>query len=226
MRLLVVEDEPNVASALKAGLEADGFVVDLALDGSDGLAMAQTSAYAAIVLDIMLPGLNGYRFCRQLRAEDNWTPIMILSAKVGHFDQIEALEIGADDYLTKPFAYDMLLARLRALIRRAEREGPSGTVEVGDLRLDQMTRRCWRGAEEIALSPRALAVLEFLMRNAGNVVSKSEILSGVWDANFDGDPNIVEVYVSRLRQAVDVRFGRSSLQTVRGAGYRLVADPA
>lgn len=225
MRILVVEDEAGVASALRRGLEADGFAVDVADNGIDGLFLAQSNPYQAIVLDIMLPGKNGYVVCRTLRDEGNWTPILMLTAKDGDYDQAEGLDTGADDYLTKPFSYVVLLARLRAMIRRAGQSIPVPDVlEVGDLRLDPSRHQCFRGDVEVELSPRAMAVLEYLMRRPDHVVSKSEILAGVWDEAFDGDPNIVEVYVSRIRQAVDTAFGRHSLQTVRGVGYRLSLD--
>ncbi len=224
MRILIVEDEVGVATALERGLEADGFAVDVADNGIDGLFLARTHPYVAIVLDIMLPGLNGYAVCRTLRDEGIWTPILMLTAKDGDYDQAEGLDTGADDYLTKPFSYVVLLAHLRALIRRSGRAAPTVMLEVGDLRLDPVKHRCWRGDVEIELSPRAMAVLEFLMRRPDDVVSKLEILSGVWDDAFDGDPNIVEVYVSRIRQAIDTAFGRHAMQTVRGVGYRLAGD--
>ena len=225
VRILVVEDEVGVASALERGLTADGFAVDVADNGIDGLFLARTHPYAAIVLDIMLPGTNGYVVCRTLRDEGNWTPILMLTAKDGDYDQAEGLDTGADDYLTKPFSYVVLLAHLRALIRRSGRAAPTVMLEVGDLRLDPVKHRCWRGEVEVELSPRAMAVLEFLMRRPDDVVSKHEILSGVWDDAFDGDPNIVEVYVRHLRKKIDIPFGADSIQTVRGAGYRLLGSP-
>ena len=224
MRILVVEDEEGVATSLERGLEADGFAVDVASNGVDGLWLAQTNTYAAIVLDIMLPGLNGYRVCRTLREEGNWTPILMLTAKDGDLDEAEGLDTGADDYLTKPFSYVVLLARIRALLRRAGSQPAADVLEIGDVRLDQAAHRCWRGEVEVSLSPRAMAVLEYLMRNAGNVVSKDDILHNVWDYAFEGDPNIVEVYVSRIRKAIDIAFDRAAIQTVRGVGYRFAAD--
>ncbi len=225
MRILVVEDEPDIADALRRGLVADGFAVDVAADGDRGLALARENPYAAIVLDILLPGLNGYRVCRALRDEDDWTPIVMLTAKDGAHDEIEGLELGADDYVTKPFSYPTLLARLRAVIRRAEAGAPvADRLEVGDLALDVAAQRAWRGSDELDLSPRAFAVLEFLMRQQGLVVSKDQILESVWDHAFEGDPNIVEVYISRIRASIDAAHDRSSLQTIRGVGYRLLDD--
>lgn len=223
MRVLVVEDKAKVADAVRRGLEAEGFVVDVAPDGDEGLWRAEESAYDVIVLDIMLPGLNGYRVCRQLREAENWTPILMLTAKRGEFDVAEALDSGADDYLTKPFSFVVLLARIRALLRRSGRSAPV-THTAGDLRLDPATHRCFRGDVEITLTAREFAALEFLMRRAGEVVSKAEILDNVWDFAFDGDPNIVEVYIRHLRKKLDEPYGRHSIETVRGVGYRLVAD--
>ena len=224
VRILVVEDEEGVATSLKRGLEADGFAVDVASTGVDGLWMAQNHPYAAIVLDVMLPGLNGYLVCRQLREEDNWTPIIMLTAKDGDLDEAEGLETGADDYVTKPFSYVVLLARIRSLLRRSSSGPPADVLSVGDLRFDPDRREAFRGETAIELSPRAMAVLEFLMRNPGRVLAKDEILRHVWDVNFEGDPNIVEVYVSRIRSAIDTAFDRSALETVRGVGYRLAEN--
>ncbi|HEU5149205.1 MAG TPA: response regulator transcription factor [Iamia sp.] len=223
MRVLVVEDEEALAASLARGLEADGFAVDVAHDGVDGLWRAQEVAYDVIVLDLMLPGMNGFQVCRRLREAEVWTPILILTAKDGELDETEALDTGADDYLTKPFSHLVLVARLRALLRRGAPARPA-VIEVGDLRLDPAGRRCWRGDVEITLTARELSVLEHLVRHAGQVVSKREILDHVWDDDFEGDPNIVEVYVRYLRKKVDIPFGRASIETVRGSGYRLVAD--
>lgn len=223
MRVLVVEDETVLAASLKKGLEADGFAVDTTGSGAEGLWMAQHHRYDVVVLDLMLPGLNGYEICERLRAAQVWTPIMMLTASDGELDEAEALDIGADDFLTKPVAHVVLVARLRALMRRVGRARPAVLV-TGDLRLDPARRRCWRGDCEIALTAREHSVLEFLMRHSGDVVSKQLILDHVWDEAFDGDPNIVEVYVRYLRKKVDLPFGRASIETVRGAGYRLVAD--
>ncbi|MEM7094944.1 MAG: response regulator transcription factor [Actinomycetota bacterium] len=224
MRILVIEDEAGIAQALVRGLTADGFAVDHADDGTEGLWLAQTHPYAAIVLDLMLPGTNGWQVCATLRAEGNSTPILMLTAKDGEYDEIEGLETGADDYMTKPFSYPVLLTRLRALIRRAGAQPVDLVINVGDLRLDPSARTVHRGDVEIELSPKAFDVLQYMMGQAGLVVSKPSILANVWDHAFDGDPNIVEVYVSRIRNALDVPFGRNAIQTVRGVGYRLAAD--
>ena len=223
MRVLVVEDEKRLASGLKRGLEAEGYATDVALDGTDGLWMAQEHPYDAIVLDIMLPGLDGYQVCSTLRDEGNWTPILVLTAKEGEFDQAAALDMGADDYLTKPFSYVVLLAHLRALIRRGSPARPA-VLEVGDLSFDPGARRAFRGETEIGLTAREASILEYLMRHADEVVSKTEILTHVWDYDFDGDLNIVEVYAGHLRNKIDRPFGRSTLATIRGAGYRLSDD--
>ena len=223
MRILVVEDERGLAAGLRSGLEAEGFAVDVALNGGDGLWMAREHPYDAIVLDILLPGINGYKICQTLRQEEVWTPILMLTAKAGEWDQVEALDTGADDYLTKPFSYAVLLARLRALLRRGARERPA-VLEAGDLRLDPGARRAWRGEVEVELTPRELSLLEFLLRRRGEVVSKREILQHVWDDDFEGDPNIVEVYVRRLRNKLDRPFGRTAIQTTRWAGYRLAVN--
>ena len=224
MRILVVDDEPSVTEALRRGLTADGFVVDISHDGLDAVWLAEQHAYGVIVLDLLLPGLNGYQVCERLRSNGVWTPILMLTAKDGEYDEAEALETGADDYLTKPFSYVVLLARIRALVRRAGRQTADPVVRAGDLAYDTRTRRAYRGDTEVELSPRALAVFEYLMTRAGDVVTKDEIMAAVWDQNFSGDPNIVEVYVSRVRAAIDVPFGRRAIETVRGIGYRLAAD--
>jgi DNA-binding response OmpR family regulator len=223
MRILVVEDEQRMAAGLRAGLEAEGFAVDVASNGVDGLWLARERPPDAIVLDIMLPGLNGYVICRTLRAEQIWTPILMLTAKDGEWDQVEALDTGADDYLTKPFSHAVLVARLRALLRRGTAERPA-ILAAGDLSLDPAARRAWRGQTELDLTTRETALLEFLLRRRGEVLSKHEILTHVWDFDFDGDPNIVEVYVGHLRRKVDRPFGRTAIRTLRGAGYRLEAD--
>ncbi len=223
MRVLVVEDEAPLAEGLRDGLEAEGFAVDVASDGLDGLWMAREHPYAAIVLDIMLPGLNGYRVCATLRQEGIWTPILMLTAKDGELDEAEALDTGADDYLTKPFSFVVLLARLRALMRRGVPERPS-VLEAGDLRLDPATRTVQRGDVAVEMTSRETALLEFLLRRQGHVLSKQTILDNVWNDEFEGDPNIVEVYIRRLRNKLDRPFGRAAIETIRGAGYRLVAD--
>ncbi len=223
MRVLVVEDERTLAEGLRKGLEAEGFATDVAHDGIDGLHMAREHAYDAIVLDIMLPGMNGYRVCGALREADVWTPILMLTAKDGEYDEAEALDTGADDYVTKPFSYVALVARLRALIRRGAVERPS-VLEAGDLRFDPAARRAWRGETEVVLTAREASLLDFLLRRSGEVVSKTEILDHVWDDRFDGDLNIVEVYVRHLRNKLDRPFDRGAIETIRGAGYRLAAD--
>nr|WP_328809011.1 response regulator transcription factor [Nonomuraea montanisoli] len=222
MRVLLVEDERRLAGLVRDGLSGEGFAVDVAHDGRDGLWMATENPYDVIVLDVMLPRMNGYTVCARLREAGNWTPIMMLTAKDGVYDEAEALDTGADDYLSKPFSYVVLLARLRALVRRGGRERPV-SITVGDLVLDPAGLRCRRGEVEIALTPKEFAVLHGLARRAGEVVSKSELLAQAWDFSYDGDPNIVEVYISALRRKIDQPFGRSSLITVRGAGYRLEA---
>ncbi|MEU4161843.1 response regulator transcription factor [Actinoplanes sp. NPDC026670] len=223
MRILVVEDEKRLAWSLRVGLEAEGFAVDVAPDGVDGLWLARENDYDAIVLDLMLPKLNGYQVCAALRAEENWTPIVMLTAKDGEWDQVEGLDTGADDYLTKPFSYPVLVARLRAVARRGARERPV-QLTAGDLRIDPASRKVWRGETPVDLTAREFALLVFLARNTGDVVSKQRIMEAVWDADFDGDPNIVEVYVRHLRNKIDRPFGREAIQTVRGAGYRLGGD--
>jgi two-component system, OmpR family, response regulator len=223
VRILVVEDEVVLADGIRKGLEAEGFAVDLAHDGVDGLWRAQEHDYDAIVLDIMLPGLNGYRVCAALREADDWTPVLMLTAKDGVLDEAEALDTGADDFLAKPFAHVVLVARLRALARRGRPPRPT-VLTAGDLRLDPSSRRVWRGDEELSLTARETALLEHLLRSAGDVVSKRDILDHVWDDEFEGDPNIVEVYVRHLRNKVDRPFGRAAIETVRGSGYRLDAE--
>jgi two-component system, OmpR family, response regulator len=223
MRVLVVEDEKRLAAGLRNGLEAEGFAVDVALDGTDGLWMAREHSYDAIMLDILLPGINGYLICATLRGEGVWTPIIMVTAKDGEWDQVEGFEAGADDYLTKPFSYPVLIARLRALLRREVRERPP-VLASGDMRLDPAAKRVHRGGAEIELTAREFTLLEFLLRRQGEVVSKREILAHVWDDDFEGDPNIIEVYVRRLRNKLDRPFGRQAIETVRGMGYRLAVD--
>ena len=223
MRVLVVEDEKRLAAGLKKGLEAEGCAPRVALNGTDGLWMARENPYDAIVLDILLPGMNGYQVCATLRDEGVWIPILMLTAKDGEYDVAEALDTGADDYVTKPFSFVVLVARLRALIRRGAGERPA-VLEAGDLRFDPGPRRAWRADVEVELTAREAALLEFLLRRKGDVVSKREILDHVWDYGFEGDPNIVEVYVGHLRNKLDRPFGRATLETLRGAGYRLADD--
>ncbi|MBT8202864.1 MAG: response regulator transcription factor [Acidimicrobiia bacterium] len=221
MRVLVVEDETELAAYVKRGLEREGFATDVAGDGELGLEMASTGAYDAVVLDIMLPKLNGYRVCAELRARSNWVPILMLTAKDGEYDEAEALDTGADDYLTKPFSFVVLVAHLRALLRRGGGARPA-VLTVGDLRLDPARRSFSVGDDIVALTPTEMAIMEVLMRRGGDVVSKSEILDSCWDWAYDGDVNIVEVYIRYLRKKIDVPYGRTQIQTVRGAGYRLV----
>ena len=223
MRLLIVEDERRLALSLARGLEAEGFAVDVVHNGNEGLHRATEHDYDLIILDIMLPGLNGYRVCAALRAAGNETPILMLTAKDGEYDEAEGLDTGADDYLTKPFSYVVLVARVKALLRRRTRGG-SSVVRLGDLTVDPGTRRCFRGDEEIPLTAREFSVLEQLVLRAGQVVSKAEILEHVWDFAYDGDPNIVEVYISALRRKIDTPYGKRSITTVRGAGYRMAVD--
>ena len=220
MRILVVEDEERLAGALTNGLMAEGFSVDVARDGLDGLWRAREGQYAAVVLDILLPGMNGYEICATLRAEQIWTPILMLTAKDGEYDEAEALDTGADDFLSKPFSYLVLVARLRALLRRGTSARPA-VLAVGDLELDPAARECRRASRRVALTPREFSLLEALMRRAGEVIPKAQLLHQVWGTDFDGDPNVVEVYMRYLRRKLDEPFGRRSLQTVRGVGYRL-----
>ncbi|MFE2852976.1 response regulator transcription factor [Streptomyces lavendulae] len=223
MRVLVVEDERRMALALQHGLTAEGFSVDVAHDGLAGFAKATDRTYDVVVLDIMLPGLNGYRVCSRLRACGSNVGILMLTAKDGEWDEAEALDTGADDFLSKPFSFVVLVARLRALARRIGSRAPQRTV-LGDLVVDSAARSCSRGGVPVPLTPREFAVLDHLARRAGEAVSKREILDEVWDSNTDSDPNTVEVHVSALRRKIDAPFGRAAVQTVRGAGYRLAAD--
>ncbi len=225
MRMLVVEDEANLAQALRDGLMGEGFAVDVAQDGMEGLHLARIHGYDAIVLDIMLPKMSGYDVCRTLRSEGIWIPVLMLTAKDGEYDEADALDLGADDYLTKPFSFVVLLAHLRALVRRGGTERPA-VLQVGDLELDPAEHRVTRAGQVVDLRPREFALLDFLMRHPGQAVRKSTIIAGVWDEFYEGDDNIVEVYVSYLRKKIDAPFGRRTLETVRGVGYRLRADGA
>ena len=223
MKILLVEDDQKISAAVKRGLESEGFAAEVAFDGKHGLWLAIEGSYDLIVLDIMLPSRNGYEICADLREQGDWTPILMLTAKDGDLDEAEGLDTGADDYLTKPFSFAVLTARIRALLRRTTGRNPA-PVEVGDLRIDPSQRRAWRGDIEIELTSRQFDVLEFLVRRAGQVLSKKDILEGVWAYEFDGDPNIVEVYIRRLRASIDEPFERHSIETIRGAGYRLAPD--
>ena len=217
MRLLVVEDEPRLGAALRRGLTAEGFLVDVAADGPSGLEAARHGGYDAVVLDVMLPGLSGYNVVRTLRNEANWVPVLMLSAKDGEYDQADGLDYGADDYLTKPFSFVVLLARLRALVRRNLPARPA-ILAAGDITLDPATHEVTLDQVPVALTPREYALLEYFLRHPDRVISKTELLDSVWDAAQDTDPNAVEVYVGYLRRKV----GRDVVRTVRGAGYRLV----
>ncbi|MDN5767039.1 MAG: response regulator transcription factor [Humibacillus sp.] len=223
MRVLVVEDERNLAETLRRGLTDEGFVVEVVHDGVEGLWMATENPFDAIVLDIMLPQLNGYKVLERLRERQVWSPVLMLTAKDGEYDQTDAFDLGADDYLTKPFSFIVLVARIRALIRRGAPERPM-VLSAGDLQLDPGRRRVSRAGVEISLTAREYGLLAFLMHHRGYVTSKADIIDGVWDPAFEGDDNIVEVYVRYLRQKIDVPFGRHAIETVRGLGYRLAAD--
>jgi DNA-binding response OmpR family regulator len=223
MKILVVEDEPRLAASLRKGLIADGFVVEVAGDGEQGLWMAKNQCFDAVVLDIMLPKRNGFQVCADLRTAGNWTPILMLTAKDGEHDIAEALDTGADDYLTKPFSMVVLSAHLRALTRRGVIERPV-LLRVDDLVLDPGRRTCRRRETNIALTPKEFTILELLMRRTGQATSKTEILGHAWDFAYDGDPNIVEVFVSGLRKKIDTAFGTRNLRTVWGVGYELASD--
>ncbi|HEX6421514.1 MAG TPA: response regulator transcription factor [Acidimicrobiales bacterium] len=220
MKLLLVEDDAKLAAAVRRGLEAEGFTVEVAADGDEGLWRATEGTYDLVILDIMLPGRNGYRICADLRGAGDWTPVLMLTAKQGDLDEAEALDTGADDFLGKPFSFAVLVARVRALLRRSA-DRTVAPLAAGDLRIDPARRRAWRGEQEIGLTAREFDVLALLVRRAGEVLSKADILARVWDSDFEGDPNVVEVYVRRLRRKVDEPFGRRSIVTVRGAGYRI-----
>jgi len=223
MRVLLVEDEPRLAEMVRVGLVSEGFVVEVGADGAEGLWRGIEGEFDVIVLDIMLPKLNGYDVLRKMREHGVWTPVLMLTAKDGEYDQTDAFDLGADDYLTKPFSFIVLVARLRALQRRGAPERPT-VLTAGDLSLDPARRRVSRGDTVLALTPREYGVLDFLLRNKGTVVTKAQILAAVWDAHYDGDDNIVEVYIGYLRRKIDTPFGCQSIDTVRGMGYRLIAD--
>lgn len=220
MRTLIIEDERGLAAAIAEGLAAEGFVTDAAHNGPDGLWRALHEPYDVIVLDIMLPGLSGYEVLKRLRRARVWTPVLMLTAKDGEYDEADALDLGADDYVSKPFSYVVLVAHLRALLRRGAPARPA-VLQAGDLRVDPSRHRCRRGERAIELTAREFALLEYLVRHPDEVLSKAEILTHVWDEHFDGDTNIVEVYIGYLRRKIDAPFGRSTIETVRGAGYRL-----
>ena len=224
MRILVVEDEVKMAGLIKRGLEHEGYAVDIARDGPEALWAAREFDYDAIVLDAMIPEPDGFEVYRTLRREGRWAPVVLLTARDGIDDRVTGLDAGADDYLTKPFAFAELFARLRAVVRRGPGERPT-VLEVGDLRLDPATREVWRNGNRVLLSSKQFALLEHFMRHAGEVLSRERILEHVWDFAYEGTSNLVEVYIRSLRERVDRPFGRTSIETVRGAGYRLRTDP-
>ncbi|MFD1815865.1 response regulator transcription factor [Rhodococcus gannanensis] len=223
MRVLVVEDDPGVAETVRRMLVTEGWVVDVAHDGRTGLEKAVADSFDVVVLDIMMPGLNGYEVVRQLRRAGNWTPVLMLTAKDGEYDQADAFDFGADDYLTKPFSFVVLTARLRALVRRAAPARPA-VLTAGSLTVDPAAHVARRDDTQLTLTPREFGVLEYLMRRKGEVVTKAEILRAVWDVNYHGDENVVEVYISYLRRRIDTPFGCRAIETIRGVGYRLAAD--
>jgi len=225
MRVLVVEDEVALADTIGRGLRAEGFTVEVTHDGADGLWRAREHPYSAIVLDLLLPGMNGFQVCRTLRAEGVWTPILVLTAKSGEWDEAEALDTGADDFLSKPFSFVVLVARLRALVRRGSTPR-AAVLSAGTLVLDPFTHSCHRRGVEVHLTPREFGVLAALLRREGGVASKQEILDEVWGHEFGGDVNIVEVYVRYLRKKIDMPFGLDTIETVRHVGYRMVNDAA
>jgi two-component system OmpR family response regulator len=223
MRVLIVEDELRMASLIRRGLVKEGLAVDVAPSGEDALSMAKGSSYDAIVLDVMLPGINGFETCQRLRTNDVWSPVIMLTARDSVEDRVAGLDTGADDYLVKPFSFAELLARLRALVRRGELTRPT-VLDIGDLRLDPATRRVWRGDIEISLSAKEFAMLETFMRRPGEVLTRLHLLDHVWDFAYENRSNVVDVYVRHLRRKIDEPFGRRSLETIRGVGYRLRAD--
>jgi len=223
MRILVVEDELKMAGLLRRGLQEEGHAVDLARTGDDAIWMARATEYDAVVLDLMLPGIDGIEVCRRLRDGGVWTPVLMLTARDGVDDRVAGLDAGADDYLPKPFSFAELLARLRALVRRGANERPA-VLEVGDLRLDPATRRAWRGDDEVKLSAKEFALLEAFMRRPGDVLSRYQLLEHAWDYGYENRSNVIDVYVRYLRDKVDRPFGRASIETVRGVGYRLRDD--
>jgi two-component system OmpR family response regulator len=224
MRVLVVEDEKKLGELLRRGLDEEGYAADLADRGEEALWMAQAVAYDAIVLDVMLPGADGFEICRRLRGNGVWAPVLMLTARDAVDDRVNGLDAGADDYLTKPFSFEELLARIRALTRRAPVERPP-VLEVGDLRLDPAAHKAWRGEQELDLSAKEFALLELFMRRPGVTLSRTQLLDGAWDIAFESRSNVIDVYVRYLREKVDRPFGRNSIETIRGVGYRLSAEP-
>jgi two-component system OmpR family response regulator len=223
VRVLIVEDELRMAGLVRRGLVEEGIAADVAPRGEDALWMAGAHEYDAIVLDVMLPGIDGFETCRRLRSDGVWAPVLMLTARDAVEDRVAGLDTGADDYLVKPFAFAELLARLRALVRRGDQERPS-VLEVGDLRLDPATRGVWRGGAEIHLSTKEFALLETFMRRPGELLSRLHLLEHAWDFAYENRSNVVDVYVRRLRRKIDEPFARRSLETVRGGGYRLRAE--
>ncbi|HEY2715646.1 MAG TPA: response regulator transcription factor [Solirubrobacterales bacterium] len=223
MRVLVVEDEVKMAALLRRGLTEQGLAVDVAGSGEDALARTAGAEYDVIVLDVILPGIDGFETCRRLRLDGIWSPVLMLTARGALEDRVAGLDGGADDYLTKPFSFAELLARLRALVRRGQTERPT-LLEVGDLRLDPATRQVWRGEEEINLSAKEFTLLEAFMRHPGSVLTRTQLLEQAWEYDFEHRSNVIEVYIRYLRRKIDVPFGLNSLETVRGAGYRLRKD--
>ena len=223
MRVLMVEDDVKMAALVRRGLTEDGHAADVAGTGEDAVWMAQAHPYDAIVLDVMLPGLSGFETCKRLRDEGVWSPVLMLTARDGVEDRVAGLDVGADDYLTKPFSFAELLARLRALSRRGAVERPA-ELTVGDLRLDPATRRVWRGEDVVALSPKEFALLETFMRRPGQVLTRVQLLEHAWDFAYENRSNVVDVYLRYLREKLDRPFGKSSFETVRGVGYRLRED--
>jgi two-component system OmpR family response regulator len=220
MRVLVVEDESRMAALLRRGLREEGYSVDVAADGPNGLHLATENDYDAVLLDILLPGIDGFEVCRRMRKAERWAPVLLLTARDGVEDRVQGLDAGADDYVTKPFSFAELAARVRALVRRGAATRPVA-LRVGDLRLDPATHRASRGDVDLALSPKEMAVLELLMRNVGAVVTRTQLLEHAWDSAYDGGSNVVDQYVAYLRKKVDRPFGRHDIETVRGVGYRL-----
>ena len=223
MRLLVVEDDVKMAALVRRGLIEEGAAVDVARRGEDALWMAASAPYDAVVLDVMLPGIDGFETCRRLRDDGVWTPVLLLTARDSVEDRVAGLDGGADDYLTKPFSFAELSARLRALVRRGQKERPA-VIEVGELRLDPATRQAWRGERGIDLSTKEFALLEAFMRRPGDVLSRLELLEHAWDFGYENRSNVIDVYVRYLREKIDRPFGVKSIETVRGTGYRLRAD--
>jgi two-component system OmpR family response regulator len=224
MRVLVVEDERKLGELLRRGLGEEGYAADLADRGEEALWMAQAVSYDAIVLDVMLPGADGFEICRRMRGNGVWSPVLMLTARDAVDDRVSGLDAGADDYLAKPFAFEELLARLRALTRRAPAERPP-VLEVGDLRLDPASHTAWRGDQELVLSAKEFALLELFMRRPGLTLSRTQLLDGAWDMAFESRSNVIDVYIRYLREKIDRPFGRDSIETIRGVGYRLRVEP-